>query len=73
MVLELEHAPRGPHAGITVLLSVPGRDGTYQRTWHASNGLLDAEALKDLLAWVQLSCTHALERWTGVQEVLPVE
>lgn len=73
MVLEMEHAARGPHAGITVLLSVPGRDGTFSRTWHASNGLLDALALKDMLVWIQLSCTNALERWTGVQEVLPVE
>jgi hypothetical protein len=73
MVLELEHRPRGPHAGITVLLSVPGRDGTFERTWHATNGLLDGLEVEDMIAWIALSSRHALQRWTGVQEVLPME
>lgn len=72
MVLELEHAMRGPHAGVTVLLSLPGRDGTFSRTWHASNGLLDELSVKDMLAWIELSSRHALQRWTGIQETLPM-
>lgn len=64
-VCELEHAPRGNHAGVTARISIPGRNGDLERIWHAPNGLLEDQAITDMTAWITLVVRQALMRWTG--------
>lgn len=65
LVIELEHAYRGPHAGVTALVSVAGRDKPLTRTWHAPDGYLERQAKTDLEMWLSLVAQQALLRWTG--------
>lgn len=59
-----------PAPAVLVILSIPGREGTLERTWETPEGRLTESQLADLEGWVLLSIQNALARETGIQQTL---
>jgi cell division inhibitor SulA len=55
-----------------VILSIPGRDGTFARSWTSSSGLPDAYVTEDISMWIAHQVSQAIVMHDGVQGVLPV-
>jgi len=72
-VMELVQDRSAAHPSIAVVLSVPGREGTFVKRWKTIQGRIDADQALDLITWVQSSANNALLAWTGTQAVLPME
>lgn len=71
LVLELVQDV-GPTPAISVVASLPGRDGTMRKSWRTVQGRLDSKQTRDLLGWLELTSANALLAWCGSQEVLPM-
>jgi hypothetical protein len=56
----------------TVIVSRPGRDGTFSRNWQNSAGQLSADQAEDLESHVMTTAHNALLAWHGIQGVLPM-
>jgi hypothetical protein len=57
---------------VSVLMSIPGRDGTQERRWACPGGSLSLRTAEDLTAWVQVSLIRALEVRAGLQLQFPL-
>jgi len=70
LVLELCHDRRELLGSITVVQSIPGREGTLTWRYKAPYGIIDAGQLRDLTSRVAKVVEDATVTWTGVQGVL---
>lgn len=70
LVLELEQSLERHSGSYSVLVSRPGRDGTFSRTWSNPSGRLGASQAQDLTAWVAKTVENALVAFGGIQEGL---
>ena len=70
LVVEAEYFESGSAAAIVLTISVPGREGTFTKTWSSRDGLLDSSQVEDLTVWISKAVTTGLLRFTGTQESL---
>lgn len=56
----------------TVLVSLPGREGTISHSWGRFPQALTSDAYSDLVAWVADMTGLHIRLWSGTQEVLPL-
>jgi hypothetical protein len=71
LVIELVHYPRGAKSGVELVISRPGRDGTFSRKWSCASGIPSNHQVDDLSAWAVKNVQNALVAWTGIQIGLP--
>jgi hypothetical protein len=69
-VLELCHDPGKLHGAVSVIQSIPGREGTLTWRYKAPYGIIDASQLRDLASRVAKTVEDATVAFTGAQEVL---
>lgn len=72
LVLELVHDRSERYGGVSLVASVPGREGTYGRRWKAPYGILSEAQAADLAAHLTKQAMDALVLFTGVQTTLEV-
>lgn len=70
LVIELEQSMGREMTTWSVLVSRPGRDGVFSKSWGSPTGRLSEDQAKDLCAWVEMTTRNALVAWSGVQGTL---
>jgi len=63
------HSERGSDA-YSLIISIPGRDGTFVRTWKTLQQLLDDEQVADVEITVSKSVVEAILLHGGIQQAL---
>lgn len=71
-VFELEVDASDPCQWVRVVTSLPGREGTLNRTWAVKRGLLDGPQVQDLGAAVAAWVIDGVVMSLGVQQGLPL-
>lgn len=69
-VFEVVRTRRTGSDYIEVLVSLPGRDGTFRRSWQLRSGCPDDEQAVDISMWVANQVTTAIIASTGIQAIL---
>lgn len=67
VVCELDRDVNDPPAWWRVTVSMPGREGTFTRTWTTVAGRLDQPGYEDLTAWFLSTFDSAIIASGGVQ------
>lgn len=70
-VIEMEQDRHPDRQSLAVVISIPGREGTFRKVWKASNGRIGVSEATDLVNWIAVAANNALLAWTGVQGELP--
>lgn len=69
--LVLELSALYDRSGVLLVQSIPGREGTFTRTWKSRDGsLLDADTSRDIAAFVEKCVLDFMYVHVGVQGVL---
>lgn len=61
----------GPCKRVGLVLSIPGREGTFERVWEVPSGVVDVAVYNDLCLGLEKAVVNALMLVGGVQETLP--
>lgn len=70
LVLELCHDRTKTNGGVTLIASIPGREGTYTQSWEAPYGVLEEGQVIDLGARASALIMDGVISWSGSQQVL---
>lgn len=70
LCIELEQAIGEGGCSWGVVLSRPGREGTYSRSWTNQRGQLDDKQAEDMAAYITKQSMEAMALWGGVQRTL---
>lgn len=69
-VVELIRDVAVPPAWYQALVSIPGRESSYQKTWNAVGGVIDSHQAADIVNWIAATVSYAIIDLAGVQGVL---
>lgn len=71
-VFEVVTGMKTGEPGISIVVSMPGREGTFTRSWGAFGRALDASEADDLHCWLNVTLRHLLLARHGIQMLLPM-
>lgn len=73
LALELVQDRNKEKGSISVVVSIPGREGTFTKRWAAPSGRISVSQATDMIGYVAMCANNALLAWTGVQGELPLD